>query len=152
MDTQVIAPANQASGAASPRRTFRQRTAGLMEHILMKLDMGEGTARHERQYLKIANLIGATDKIIDAFAEDPSAATISNAAGRFTFEAGEWDQTETLKRFAREKNVACTIELSGNHTAVDLVGAERASVATFINELINHAAMELKNNETYESA
>ncbi len=149
MDTQITVPADQ---AARPRRTFRERTAGLMDHILAKLDMGDTTTRHENQYLKIANLIGATDKIIDAFAADPDANTISGPKARFVFEAGEWDQTVTLQRIAREQNVSCTIELTGKHTAVDLTGAERTAVAKFINEAINHAVTELRNNETYESA
>lgn len=150
MDTQVIASADQP--AARPRRTFRERTQGLMDHILTKLDMGDTTARHELKYLKIANLIGGADKMIDAFAEDPNSDTITGSKARFVMEAGEWNQTDTLERIAREQNVACTIELTGNHTTVDLTGAERTSVAKFINEVINHAVTELKNNETYESA
>lgn len=143
--------AQTALPASAPRRTFRERIDGLMDHVLMQLDMGT-TARHEQQYLKTGNLLGAAGKLLDALQAQPDSQVIEGSAAVFVMEAGVWDQTATLKRIAGEQGVTCKIELKGSHTSVDLTGADRTAVAKFVNEVINQAVKELKDTGTYESA
>lgn len=145
MNTPIALP------TSAPRRTFRERIDGLMDHVIAQLDMGT-TARHEQQYLKTGNLLGAAGKILDALQADTEASVIQGTTAIFMMEAGVWDQTQTLQRIAAEQGVACKIELKGSHTAVDLTGADRTTVVRFINEVINQAVKELKDTGTYESA
>ncbi len=117
MNTQTALP------ASASRRTFRERIDGLMDHVIAQLDMGT-TARHEQQYLKTGNLLGAAGKLLDALQADTEASVIQGTTAVFMMEAGVWDQTPTLQRIAGEQGVTCKIELKGSHTSVDLTGAE----------------------------
>lgn len=136
---------------ATPRKTFRQRVDGLMDHILAKLDMGS-TARHENAYLKTGNLLGAAGKLIDVFEANRGSDTISAEAAVVSVESGQWSQTETLQRLAGEQGVVCQISDDGRNTTVDLTGANREAVGKFINSVINQAVTELKSTDTLESA
>lgn len=141
----------QTAHPAAPRRSFRERIDGLMDHVIAQLDMGT-TTRHEQQYMKTGNLLGAAGKILDALHADTEASVIQGTTAVFMMEAGVWDQTQTLQRIAADQGCTCKIELKGSHTAVDLTGADRTAVVRFINEVINQAVKELKDTGTYESA
>lgn len=146
METQTA----EHPAASCPRRTFRQRIDGLMEHIMMKMDEG-GTERHENQRFRAGNLLGAAGKLCDALEANPDAETIANKA-RFVVEAGPWDRTETLQQLATEHGVACQITCNGTHTTVDLTGASRETVRAYTNGVINKAVKELQDADHYESA
>lgn len=148
METQT---AVEHPAASCPRRTFRQRIDGLMEHIMMKMDEG-GTERHEKQRFRTGNLLGAATKLVDALEADTGADTISGDRARFSIEAGPWDRTETLQQLATEHAVACQITSTAARTSVDLTGASRETVRAYVNGVINKAVKELQDADHYESA
>lgn len=147
METQT---AVEHPAASSPRRTFRQRIDGLMEHIMMKMDEG-GTERHENQRFLAGNLLGAAGKLVDVLEANPGAETIVNQT-RFGIEAGPWDRTETLQALATEHGVAAQINSDGARTVVELTGASRQTVVAYTNAVINKAVKELQDADHYESA
>jgi hypothetical protein len=137
--------------ASCPRRTFRQRIDGLMDHIMMKMD-GDSTERHMNARYKAGNLLGAATKIVEALEATVGAETVGGEEARFVVEAGPWDRTETLQQLATEHGVVCQITCDGARTTVDLTGASRATVLVYLNGLINKAVKELLDADHYESA